>query len=68
MRTIALVFLIAISACSGSPAGVPPERTPSPATADIGDFESCVEAGGPILRTQPPRCVGPDGKVYVAGQ
>ncbi len=33
----------------------------------IDTFEGCVEAGNPLLKTLPPKCVTPEGDTYVKG-
>lgn len=34
-------------------------------TAEINSFQKCVDAGNPIMRSYPARCVTKDGKTFV---
>ncbi|NDC37622.1 MAG: hypothetical protein EBZ48_06170 [Proteobacteria bacterium] len=35
------------------------------ATSAISDYDSCVAAGFPILKTYPPRCIGKGGREFL---
>ena len=38
---------------------------PKVATGDINDFEECVDAGYPIMESNPRQCETPDGKNFI---
>lgn len=55
-----LLFLVLVAGgCSG---GKPQLVVAS--SSDISDFDRCVAAGYRVLRSYPPRCVTPDGRVF----
>jgi hypothetical protein len=35
---------------------------------EINSYEECVAAGYPILKTYPPQCITPDGRVFIKGK
>lgn len=58
MRTVTICcFLVLLSACSRPPRSM--------ASEEIVDFQSCVAAGNPVLKSYPPRCVASDGRQFV---
>ncbi len=36
--------------------------------SEITTFEECVKAGHPVLKSHPPRCKMPDGKIFIKGK
>ena len=57
---IALVILFSFSACGAQ------DRKGN--ARSIANYESCIAAGGSILKSMPPQCVAPDGRVFARGK
>lgn len=57
-NAVSIIFLCGVVGCAATP--VPTEMQ------IIDSFESCVQAGGKILRTLPARCVTKEGFIFAA--
>lgn len=61
LRTIVLIILAGLAVYFIPRSAVAPEQTGE----EIVDFETCAEAGNPILESEPRLCQAPDGRMFV---
>lgn len=69
VRNVVLGSVLLLAACArvqaAPPVGVENSEQDIQRGATISNFDECVAAGNPVLRTYPGRCVTRDGKVFI---
>ena len=63
VRSVFFLFIIAacglVSGCSR-----PGQKGPAKPLPEVNSFKECVDAGYPVLKSYPPRCVAKNGKIF----